>query len=201
MKKIEILTSKKNVERVEKITGQKTGIIYEDKYVKLVKDAVRFPNGSFGTYIRFMEPEESRYGCVILPIIKETNEIILLNHWRHAVQDFCIEAPRGFGTASLDFEDNARNELQEEMNVSFDDIMCLGSIYPDTGLFEKKVYVFAALISESEASALKCNDEREIIDEYYRYSKDDIAELISENRLKDAYTLTAISMATFKGIF
>lgn len=200
MKKIEILTSREDVETVEAVTGQKTGIMYEDKYVKLVKDAVRFPNGNLGTYIRFVEPDANKHGCVVLPIIKETKEVVLLNHWRHAIQDYCIEAPRGFGTSGISFEENASKELQEEMNVSFDNIIYLGGIYPDTGLFEKEVYVFAALISEASVGELKCNDDREIIDGYQRYSKDDLTALISSGKLKDSFTLTSVSMSILKGL-
>lgn len=200
MNKIRILTYQEDIRKVEETTGQKTGVIYEDKYIKLVKDAVEFPNGTLGTYIRFVESDISKHGCVILPIIKETHEVILLNHWRHAIQDYCIEAPRGFGTSGVSIEENALKELQEEINASFDDLTFLGGIYPDTGLFEKEVYVFAALISESNLGDLKCNDDAEIIDGYQRYTKDDLTFLMAQNKLKDSFTLTSVSMAILKGL-
>lgn len=199
MKKIKILTTEEEIRKVEELTGETTGVIYQDKYITLVKDAVRFPNGTLGTYIRFVESDASRHGCVILPIIKDKKEIVLLNHYRHATQSYEIEAPRGFGTSGLTPQKNAVKELAEEMNVEIMDLELLGKVHPDSGLFEKEVYIFTAYVQLNENTAYS-KDEKEVIDGYSVYSLSEIAEMTATCRLKDGFTLAAISMAMLKGI-
>src|SRR5260221_14627220 len=44
------------------------GIAYRDQYVLLLRDAVRFPDGSLGTCIRSVVDDERPPGVVVLPL-------------------------------------------------------------------------------------------------------------------------------------
>src|SRR5579883_1473645 len=45
----------------------RVGIVYEDPFVLLLRDAVRFPNGTLGTYIRWSSQIKRGPGTAILP--------------------------------------------------------------------------------------------------------------------------------------
>lgn len=197
-KKVEVLRDFNEIREVEVATAQKTGVIYADKYISLVKDAVRFPNGSLGTYIRFVESDKSKKGCVILPVING-KKIVLLRHWRHAPQKWVYEIPRGFGTPGLDIEANAQKELREEIGVEAKNIHHIGDVYPDTGLFEKEVSVMVAEISEEQSRHLLCQDETEAISDFIVCSLDELKDMTQKGLLKDGFTFSAIGMAMMAG--
>lgn len=44
------------------------GIVYEDQYLFILRDAVRFPDGYLSTYVRIIEEESNVSGVVILPV-------------------------------------------------------------------------------------------------------------------------------------
>lgn len=58
----------------------RVGVLAEDPYLVVMRDAVRFADGSFGLYNRLMVPS----GAAILPIIGST--IVLLNRFRHGTR-------------------------------------------------------------------------------------------------------------------
>src|SRR5690348_1136041 len=43
------------------------GIVFRDQYLLVLRDAVRFPDGTLGTYIRFVDPKDSKPGVIVLP--------------------------------------------------------------------------------------------------------------------------------------
>lgn len=193
--KIEILSSPEAIKEVEISLNTKTGVMYQDKYVTLVKDAVRFANGTLGTYIRFIESDASKRGCVVLPVL-ENGSIVLVKHWRHATQSYLYEIPRGFGHPDLNAIENAEKEIKEEIGVGINEIVFLGNVHPDSGLFEKEVSMFMVKI---ENETFTCFDESEAIEDIVCCTISDIQAMIKNGELKDSFTLTAISMAFLSG--
>src|ERR1700737_2412923 len=61
------------------------GIAFEDQYQILLRDAVRFPDGSLGTYIRLLSPKPQVLGVAILPVYQ--GKVLLIRHFRHATRD------------------------------------------------------------------------------------------------------------------
>src|SRR5579885_381339 len=94
------------------IEWARVGIAYQDQYLLLLRDAVRYPDGSLGTYIRSVDQYPGMVGVVILPMYK--GQVLLIRHFRHATRTWHLELPRGFGQ-SLKTEDDARRELYEEI--------------------------------------------------------------------------------------
>ena len=70
------------------------GVMFEDRYFLLLRDAVRFPDGSLGTYIRIGSRNPDSAGVAILPLLEE--KVVLVRHYRHATQSWHLEIPRGF---------------------------------------------------------------------------------------------------------
>ncbi|MFD5423256.1 NUDIX hydrolase [Streptomyces sp. NPDC127069] len=119
------------------------GLLYRDPYVMLVRDAVRFPDGREGTYIRSIgtTPEP---GCVVLPLLD--GQVVLIEHFRHATRSWRWEVPRGFGTRGLADTENAAKELREEIGAEVLELVPLGAVHPDTGVTGDRVLLYAARI-------------------------------------------------------
>src|SRR5690349_18746534 len=110
------------------------GVAYKDQYGLILRDAVRYSNGSLGTYIRFVAPPVP--GVVILPVWQ--GRILLIRHFRHATRSWHLEVPRGMGF-DTDVEKDASRELAEEIGASGVRLVGLGDVYPDTGLSNSRV--------------------------------------------------------------
>src|SRR5438876_4538335 len=79
------------------------GIVYQDQYGMILRDAVRFPGGALGTYIRFISGVDSTPTTVVLPFSQ--GQMLLVRRFRHATRTWHLEIPRGFGTKDISAED------------------------------------------------------------------------------------------------
>lgn len=120
----------------------KVGIAYQDQYILLLRDAVRFPDGSLGTCIRSVNEDESSPGVVVLPIYQ--NKILLIRHFRHETRTWHLEIPQGFGIPGLSSEESARTELEEEITATVSRIVPLGKVHPDLSSGSNYVELFYA---------------------------------------------------------
>ena len=73
----------------------RVGIIYQDAYLRIIRDAVLFPDGKKGIYLRLIEPVDHASGVIVLPVYQ--GQILLIRHFRHATRTWHLEIPRGFG--------------------------------------------------------------------------------------------------------
>jgi ADP-ribose diphosphatase len=169
------------------------GIAYQDQYVFLLRDAVRFPDGSLGTYIRFVDPDDSAPGVVVLPVYQ--GQVLLVHHYRHAPRQWSLELPRGFGIPGLTPEETARRELEEEIGAAVARLIPLGQTRPDTGMMADCVELFYA-----EITSYGSPDRHEGIDEIRAVSVAEFERLMRENAITCGFTLAAYARAHLRGL-
>ncbi|MFD6471089.1 NUDIX hydrolase [Streptomyces goshikiensis] len=119
-------------------------VVYRDQWWILLQDAVVFPDGTPGRYLRMLAPHTDP-GVAVLPLVGE-GSVVLIEHFRHATRSWHWEIPRGGGTAGLDGEENAAKECQEEIGAPPRELISLGTLHPDTGILASEVELFAARI-------------------------------------------------------
>ncbi|MFD8263275.1 NUDIX hydrolase [Streptomyces griseoluteus] len=110
------------------------GVLYEDQYIILLRDAVRFRSGLNGSYIRIL-PATPRPGAAILPICN--GRIVMVRHFRHATRMWHWEIPRGFANQAETSMEAASRELTEELHTEVKQLEWIGKIHPDTGLLAR----------------------------------------------------------------
>lgn len=169
------------------------GIIYQDQYICYLRDAVRFPGGTMSTYSRLVNPENSVPGVVILPVCQE--QVLLIRHFRHATRTWHLEIPRGFGTKGLSNEENARRELEEEIEAIPLRMVSLGQVYPNTGMTSACDELFFAEV-ESYGNA----EIEEAITEILPTPVSEFERMIRDNEISDGFTLAAYTRAKLKGL-
>ena len=125
------------------------GVVFRDQYVTIVRDAVRYPDGSLGTYIRMWESRPELRGVVMMPIWQQN--VLLIRHFRHATRSWHLEIPRGFGSGE-DVQSSARRELEEEIDGKVTRLVELGDVYPDTGVRADVVALFLAEVESYGAA-------------------------------------------------
>lgn len=170
----------------------KVGIVYQDQYLFLLRDAVRFPDGSVGTYIRFVDRYPGALGVVILPMYQR--QILLIKHFRHATRTWHFEVPRGFGIEGST-EENARRELEEEIGATASRVVSLGLMHPDTGMSSQQVALFYA-----DVASYGQIEAEEAITELLPTPVTEFERMIRENEITDGFTLTVYARAKVHGL-
>jgi ADP-ribose pyrophosphatase len=200
---IKILLQQEEIYQAESIVAQKlekkglptewakVGIVYEDQYLLIFRDAVRFPGGQFGTYIRIVDKPDSSRGVAILPIYQQ--QVLLIRHFRHATRTWHLEIPRGFGEKGLSGAENARRELQEEISAEILSVSSLGEIYLNTGITSECVELFFA-----ELESFGEFDVQEGITQLLPVDVYEFERMISENEITDSFTLAAYTRAKLR---
>ncbi len=167
------------------------GIAYQDQYGMILRDAVRFPDGSLGTYIRMVG--DGTPGVIVLPIYQ--GQVLLIRHFRHATRTWHLEIPRGFGTKGFSSEENARRELEEEIGATISRMVSLGRAYPDAGAgADYNDFFYAEVVSHREVEA------NEAIVELLPTSVAEFERMIRDNEMTDGFTLTAYALAKAQGM-
>lgn len=167
------------------ITKEK--LIYENQYGILYDDDVFFPTGVSGKYIRFLW--KAPYTVAVLPIMKD-GQIALISSFRHALRDWILEIPKGFGEKYLEPMKVAQRELLEETGLNCSKINLVREIIIDPGLLATKMILFVAYgcIQYQKPNP----EDHEAIESIKIYNLDEIYRLIAEEGIKDSVTLIAL---------
>lgn len=169
-----------------------TGVVYQDDYLILVRDAVRFRDGRLGSYIRLV-PATSGGGAVVLPLMGE--RALLVRHFRHAIRSWLWEVPRGFADPGEAAERTAGRELEEELRLTPTELVHLGTVHPDAGTSASAVEIFAARVA-----GLPDPDPIEGIDDVRLLPPAELDRWIADGRIRDGFTLAACALARARGL-
>lgn len=119
----------------------RVGVLAEDPYLIVMRDAVRFADGSYGLYNRLMVPG----GAAILPLLDAG--IVLLNRFRHGTRRWHLEAPRGAFSGIGTRADEARRELFEEIGAEASELIDVGQLHSTTGCLDEEHQLYIAKIA------------------------------------------------------
>ncbi|GAA1263385.1 hypothetical protein GCM10009665_61200 [Kitasatospora nipponensis] len=199
---IEILTGPEEIAAAERavrerdgaapVAAAQVGVVYQDRYVTLLRDAVRFPGGAPGLYLRLL-PTTDAPGVVVLPLL--AGGVLLVEHYRHATRSWHLEAPRGFGEAGAGDERSARRELAEEIGARVEELLPLGIVYPDTGLLAGRVALYAARVTAYGAPE-RAEGIRRVVDLSFAQAE----EAIGSGAIDDGYTIAVLTRARLAGL-
>jgi ADP-ribose pyrophosphatase len=167
------------------------GVLYEDDYILLVRDAVRFRSGRLGAYVRTMGADPGQ-GCAVLPVLPD-GRLVLVRHFRHDSRRWHWEIPRGFAEPDADPVANARRELREEIGVEPAEVVQLGCLDGEGG----PDVIFLARITEAPQ---RSPDEDEGIDEVRLVTVAEFESMMRDGALTDGYALAAYAFARAGGL-
>jgi ADP-ribose pyrophosphatase len=168
------------------------GIVYQDAYYLLLRDAVRFRDGSTGSYIR-MIPAAGHGGAAVLPLVDSS--VVLIRHQRHATRASHWEIPRGFGHIGEPPGETARREIREELGVPDPELLELGSIHPDTGASNVWTKLYLARLT-----SLGQIETNEGIDQVRQVTPEQLTTMVQTGEITDSFTLAAILQARLHGL-
>lgn len=123
--------------------------------------------------------------------IDEDNRIIMEKQFRYALNDYLLEIPAGKLDAGEDPLVCAKRELEEETGIIASEWISLGTIATSPGFCNEVIHLYVAKgLSKGEIHW----DEDEYV-EVERYTFDELLQRISEEKIKDSKTLSALLLA------
>jgi len=166
----------------------RVGVLAEDPYLMLMRDAVRFADGSYGLYNRLIVPG----GTALLPVLD--GAIVLLHRFRHGTRTWHLEAPRGSFAGVGTHEDEARRELREEIGSDAIALVDLGALHSTTGCLDEAHQLYLARIN-----TVGQPDRHEAITALRILAIDEMERLIADGEITDGPTLALFLRARLRG--
>jgi len=198
---IEILSAPQEIEAAQQAALQmresrgldtsdlRAGVIARDPYMIVLRDAVRFPDGSLGLYNRIVEAES----VAVLPLIGD--RLVLLKIFRHGLRDWSLEFPRGGCEAGESPEASARREVREEIGAEIDELIPLGRFTPGGSSLTIAAHFFAARIK-----AFGAPDRADGIESIETLPVAKVEDLMRNSTIIDGFTLSLFLRARLAGL-
>jgi len=175
------------------LTVTASRIAFENRWLRLRADAVRYPDGASGEYVFVERP---RY-AIIAAI--EDGHVWMVEQWRHPLKRRQWELPMGVapGGDATPIEEAARIELREETGVTATTLRHLGDIAPAPALLAQTGALFLA-------TGLTCGPQAlEPTEQDLRAAALPVAEVITRilsGEINDAATVAAFGILRLREI-
>lgn len=165
---------------------------FENPFVQVFEDDVRFANGSLGRYLRIGPPPSRGPGAVIVPICGPL--VGLVQTYRYPVEGLQWGFPRGFGDATDESPlETAARELKEEIgDHEVAKLQLLGWVTPDSGMLSTRAAVVAATIPQRRLESRPLDDD-EILSVRW-IEAETLWREIGSGQIEDGFTLAALSL-------
>lgn len=121
------------------------GIVFDDPWIYVLRDAVEFPDGSRRTHTRTLNRIGPGIGAAVLPVMD--GRIVLTRQYRHAIRSYILEIPRGGLEAGQSPEAAAHAELGEEIGAAAESLVRLGYMYGSSNLYAGGAHLYFARLA------------------------------------------------------
>lgn len=171
----------------------RVGIVYQDQYGMILRDAVRFPGGALGTYIRFIGNVDGSPGAIVLPLYQ--GQVILVRRFHHATRAWHLEIPIGIGMKGLSGEEIARRVLVEEIGATVSRLLPIGELEEGPGLTESPAELFYA-----DVESYGEGNTHEAIAEVLQVAVPAFERMMRDSEITDSFTIIAYLRAKLQGL-
>lgn len=166
----------------------KSEVVYENRWMKLLKEDVVQPDGEESIYT-FLDVRE---GTIIVAEDSD-GKIFLIEEYRFPIKKAVWLLPMGMVGAEETPEENSKIELREETGITAKDWEKLGSYYPYTGKANAIIHVYLAKDLNLEKIGINQEGD-ESIWQLKKASIDEVREMIKNNEIESGEALAALSM-------
>jgi ADP-ribose pyrophosphatase len=166
--------------------------VFSNDYVTVYDDDVLFGGTFPGRYVRIVE-RDGKPGVAVLARCADRYALVLTYRYPTGVFEWGI--PRGFAHGD-DPAVTARTELTEELGGTPHTLTPLGVVTPNSGLLASRVHLF---LGEFDAEVAAPADPHEVLTVRW-IGLSDLMDEIARGEMNDAFTLSAIAMASARGL-
>lgn len=168
-------------------------IVFENRYLKMYDDAVLFPSGVHGSYVKLRWRDQG--SVAVVPVTPE-GKVLLVRQFCYAAQRVVLQIPKGFWSAYEVAEEAAKRELREELGAEAEAIYELIRMHVDPGIICNWMHVFIAT-----GTRIVCPVEHETTEAFGQSEQICLRNLENEldcHQISDPVTVSALFLARRK---
>jgi ADP-ribose pyrophosphatase len=169
------------------ITRTGTRVVYENRWMRVREDAIRYDNGAAGIYGVIEKPDF----VMVIPI--EDDAAWLVEQYRYPIARRVWEFPSGAweDRPAADPVDVARGELKEETGFTAGHLRRLGYVHEGTGFCTQGYTVFVATDLTPGPPALSPEEQGL---RAARFPLADVRRMIRDGEITDAATIASLGL-------
>lgn len=167
----------------------RVGILADDPYMLVLRDAVRFPDGTRGLYNRIVETNP----VAVLPVLD--GKPVLIRVYRHGLRDWSWEFPRGGYEAGETPQQGAMREVAEETGGVPLSVVPLGIFTPGGSSLSIRAHLFFA-----EIDGLGSPDPLEGITDVTAVPVSQLESMLGDGTIIDGFSLALFARARLRGL-
>lgn len=166
---------------------------FENRWVRLREDAIRYPDGAEGVYAYIERP---RYAVVAAV---QDGRIWMVEQYRHPLRARSLELPMGVapGGDAIPIEEAAAIELREETGVTAQRLDYVGEIAPAPALIAQTGALFLATGLTEGEQALE-DTEQDLV--AMALPVEEVLARACDGRIRDGATLASLGLLRLKGL-
>lgn len=168
---------------MEEIKRLDRKLIYKGSIIDYYKDEVQIPNGN----IDHWDFIDHKGAAAVLAVTNE-GKILMVRQYRNALDRYTLEIPAGGLNKGEDMHTAAVRELKEETGYIAGNSSFMLSIRTTVAFCNERIDIFLCTNLTKGEQEL---DEDEYVD-VEEYSLDELIEMISESKIQDSKTVSAI---------
>lgn len=127
--------------KLQKWTTRTSEYLVKDRWIRLRADDCVTPSGHTIAPYYVLEYDDW-IACMIL---SDDGEVTMLNHYRHAADEYVLEVVAGVTEEGESPDDTARRELEEETGLINTDLHKIGVCYANPATHTNKIHCYLAL--------------------------------------------------------
>lgn len=159
-------------------------VIYQNPWVNLYVDKVRFPGGRIIEQHHMLDFEKQAVSVIVE---NERSDILFVQSYRYTTNSIEWEIPAGGIDAGESALDAARREAQEETGYDIDDLEMIYTYYPMNGISNKTFHIAKASVC-SEIGDFDHNEVKSVT----WFTRREVRSMIKNKVIKDGFSLTAL---------
>ena len=171
------------------VADLRVGVLASDPYMTMIRDAVRFGNGSLGLYNRIFENSS----VAVLPLIDDRAVVIRI--FRHGLRQWMLEFPRGGVEPGETDEEAARREIHEEIGGNVLELIDTGEFTPGGSILAIRARLYVARIDQ-----IRALDQAESIHEATAVTVSELEEMMRSGRIIDGFSISLFARARLLGL-